>query len=63
MRQLQQIVETAEVMHQLEGRGMDRVAAEIAEEIRVLFQHLHLAARSREQQAGHDSRWSPAGDH
>jgi hypothetical protein len=26
-------------MHQLKGRGMNRVAAEIAQEVRVLFQH------------------------
>ena len=53
MRQLQQIIEAAELVHQLEGRGMDRVAAEIAEEIGVLFQHHDIDAGARQQQPGH----------
>jgi len=61
MRALQEFVEQPEFAEQLEGRGMDRVAAEIAEEIRVLLQNLHLAARASEQQPGHHPGWAATG--
>ena len=41
---------------------MNRVAAEIAEEIGVLFQHHDLDASAREQKSEHHSRGAPAGD-
>jgi hypothetical protein len=41
---------------------MNRVSAEIAEEIGMLFEHLDVAAGSGEQQAGHDPRRSAAGN-
>ena len=41
---------------------MDRVAAEIAEEVGVLLEHLHAAAGAREQQARHHPRRSAADD-
>src|ERR1700693_389778 len=40
---------------------MDRVAAEVAQKIGVLFQHHDLHARAREQQAQHHSGRSAAG--
>ena len=62
MRQLQELVEQAQFVHQLERRWMDRVAAEIAEEIRVLLQHHDVDAGAREQKAQHHSRGAAAGD-
>jgi CPA2 family monovalent cation:H+ antiporter-2 len=41
---------------------MDRIAAEIAEEVGVLFEHLHPAAGSGEQKAGHNSCRAASGD-
>ena len=38
MRSLQELVEQAKFMHQFQRRRMDRVAAKIAEKIRVLFE-------------------------
>ena len=45
MRQLQELVDQAEFVHQFERRGMNRVAAEIAEEIGVLLQHHDVERR------------------
>ena len=45
MRQLEEFVQQTELVHQLERRGMDGVAAEVAQEIGVLFQHRHRARR------------------
>jgi hypothetical protein len=42
---------------------MDRVAAEIAEKVGVLFQHLNLASGPGEQQPGHDPCRAAASDH
>ena len=53
MRPFEEFVEQPELAQQLERRGMDRVAAEIAEEVGVLLEHLDLAPGAREQQAGH----------
>ncbi len=39
MRQLEEVVEQAEFVHQFQRRGMDGVAAEVAQEVGVLFQH------------------------
>jgi hypothetical protein len=42
---------------------MDGVAAEIAEEVGMLLQHLHSAPGSGEQEAGHNARRPAADDH
>ena len=47
MRQLQEPVEEPKLVHQLERRGMNRVAAEVAEEIGVLLQHHDANAGAR----------------
>ena len=62
VRALQELVEQPEFAKQLQRRGVNRVAAEIAEEVGVLLEHLHLAAGAREQQAGHHPGWSAADD-
>ena len=63
MRALEEIVENAELVHELERRGMDGVAAEIAQEIGVLLQHHDIDAGARQQKArascrpGRRRRW------
>lgn len=41
---------------------MDGVAAKVAEEVDVLFEHGDMDARSRKQEAEHDSRGAAADD-
>ena len=41
---------------------MDRVAAKIAQEIRVFFQHHDIDARAREQEAEHNAGRTAAND-
>ena len=62
MRQLQELVEQAELVHDLERRGMDGVAAEIAQEVAVLLQHDDVDAGARQQEAQHHARRPAAGD-
>ena len=51
MRALEEIVEHAELVHDLERRGMDGVAAEVAQEIGVLLQHHDIDAGAGQQEA------------
>ena len=62
MRQLEELVEQAELVHDLERRGMDGVAAEVAQEIGVLLEHHHLDAGAGEQIAQHHAGGPAAGD-
>ena len=62
MRPFQELVDQPELAQQFEGRGMDGVAAEIAQEVGVLLQHLHLAPGPREQQPRHHPRGPTADD-
>ena len=62
MRPLEELVEQPELVHDLERRGMDGVAAEVAEEIGVLLQHRHLDAGAGEQKPEHHAGGSAAGD-
>ncbi len=62
MRQLEKFVEQAELVHELERRRMHGIAAEIAEKVRVLFQHHHANARARQKKAKHHSGRSAARD-
>ena len=59
---LQEVVDQAQFAHQLERRRMNRVAAEIAEEVRMLLQHHDVDAGARQQEAEHHSRGPAAGD-
>ena len=61
VRPLQEALEHPELVEDLHRRRVDRVAAEIAEEVGVLFEHPHVAAGAREQQAGHHPA-GPAAD-
>jgi hypothetical protein len=60
VRQLQEFVEKPQFLHDVERRGMDRVAAEVAQEIGVLLQHHDVDAGARQQEAEHHSRRTAA---
>ena len=62
VRKLEKRLEQAELMHHLQGRGMDGVAAKIPQEIRMLFQHDDLDAGPRQQQAQHHPGGAAAHD-
>src|SRR4051812_31893150 len=55
MRQPKKFLEQSQLVHQLERGGMNRVAAEIAVEIPMLFQDDNLHARAGQQVTGHHS--------
>ena len=61
VRPLQKALEHPQLVEDLHRRRVDRVAAEIAEEVGMLFQHSDAAPGPREQQAGHHSG-RPAAD-
>src|SRR2546423_13309664 len=62
MRTLEKFIQDAQLEHQLECRRMNRVATKIAEEIGVFFEHEHIHARSRQQEAQHHSGGPASGD-
>ena len=53
VRQAQERVQETQFMHDLQCGRMDRVAAEIAQEIAVLFQHDDIDAGAGEQKPRH----------
>src|SRR5262249_45090590 len=54
--------EQTELVHQLQRRGMDGVAAEIAEEVGVLLEHDDVDAGARQQEAEHEPARPTADD-
>ena len=62
MRQLQEFIDEAELEHQFERRRMNRVAAEVAEEIGVLLQHHDANAGARQQESEHHPGGAATGD-
>jgi hypothetical protein len=62
MRQLEKIVEQSELAHQFQGRRVDGVAAEVAQEVGVFFQYHHVDASSRQQEPEHQSARAAADD-
>ena len=62
MRQLEKLVEQAELVHHFEGRGMNSIAAKVAQEIAVLFQHQYFHAGARQQIPQHHAGRAAAGD-
>ena len=49
-------------MHDFEGGGMKRVAAEVAQEIGMLLQDDNLDSGACEQKSKHHAGWTPARD-
>jgi len=62
MRAFQELVQNAKFMHDLKRRGMDCVAPEIAQKIRVLFEHENVNALARKQEAQHHPGRTASGD-
>src|SRR5262249_30049122 len=62
MRTPEEVVEQTELMHELERRRMDSIAAEIAEEIPVLLEHRHADSGARKQQTQHHAGRPAAGN-
>ena len=62
MRQLEERIEQAELVHDLQRRGMNGVTAEVAQEIGVLLEHEHIDAGAREQEAEHHPGRPASGD-
>ena len=60
--ELQELIQQTQLVHQLKRRRMDRVAAKIAQEIRMFFQHHDIDARAREQEAEHHAGRTAAND-
>ena len=61
MWDLQETVDQPQLVHYLQGRGVNRVAAKIPEEIGVLFQHYRLDTGAAQQVTQHHAR-RPAAD-
>ena len=55
-------VEQAELVHELEGGGMDGIAAEVAEEVLVFFEHGDAVAVAGEKEAEHHAGRASAYD-
>ena len=62
VRELEELGQEAELVHHFEGRGMNRVAAEIAQEVAMLFHHHDLDAGAREEISEHHPGRPAAGD-
>ena len=62
VRQAQELVEKSQFLHDVERRGMDRVAAKVAQEIGVLLEHHDVDAGARQQKSQHHPRRPAAGD-
>jgi hypothetical protein len=62
MRECQKALEQAELCHHLECRGMNGVAAKVAQKIAMLLQHKGIYAGTREQQPEHDARRTATSD-
>ncbi len=58
---LQELLQQAELGHELDGGGMNGIAAEIAQEILVLLEHRDLNPGTGEEKAEHHAR-RPATD-
>src|SRR5208283_130196 len=62
MRPLQKIIKEAELMDDFERRGVNRVAAEITQEVCVLFKNEHRHPGSSQQETEHHPCRAAAGD-
>jgi hypothetical protein len=61
VRQLEELVEQAELVHHVEGRRVDGVATKVAQEVGMLLEHDHVDAGTRQQEAEHQAA-RPASD-
>ncbi len=63
MGESQKGIEQPELGQDIHRRGVNGIAAEVAQEIGMLLQHHHVDTGAREQIAGDQSGGSSAGDH
>jgi hypothetical protein len=59
---LEEVIENAEFVHELESGGMDCVAAKIAEKIGVLFEDEYVDAHAGEKETQHHARGAASCD-
>ena len=59
---LEELIEQAKLVHVFQGRGVDRVAPEVAEKVGVLLQHDDVDPGPREQESQDHSGRASAGD-
>jgi hypothetical protein len=62
VRQCEKPVEHPQLMHDFQGRGMQRVSAKVTQEIRVLFEYEHWDTGPGKQEPEHHPRRPPARD-
>src|SRR5580692_9044013 len=62
VRALQKLVEQPQLVHDLEGRGVDRIPPEIAQEVGMLFENQNRDPGSGKKEAEHHTRRSAACD-
>src|SRR5208282_1028986 len=62
MRSLQEFIEDAELIHDLERRRVDRIAAEVAQEVGMLFENQDSDPGSGQQQCQHHPGGAPSDD-
>src|SRR5262249_15196880 len=62
MRALQKLLKQAQLMHGFKSRGMDRVAAEVAQEVRMLFENRNIDSGSCKQKAKHHASGTSSRD-
>jgi hypothetical protein len=62
VRQAEEPLEHAQLVHDLEGRGVNRVAAEVAQEVGVLLEHDDVGPGTRQQQPERHSGRAAARD-
>jgi hypothetical protein len=62
MRQLQEVFQKTEVVHRFEGRGVDRIAAKIAQKICMFFENDRIHPGSGKEKPEHHPGWATADD-
>jgi hypothetical protein len=62
MRQTQKLVQQTQLVHEFQGRGVNRVAAKIAKKVGVLLEHDDVDTGTRQEEAEHHAGRTAAGD-
>src|SRR6266508_793740 len=62
VRQPEEVVEHAKLVHDLEGGGTNGVASEVAQEVAVLLEDKHVHACAREEETLHHACWADPRD-
>src|ERR1700758_3766283 len=62
VRAFQELNQNAEFIHYLKRRRMNRVSAEISQEVGVSFKHNYIHSHARKKQSQHHAGRAPSGD-